>query len=102
MPSRLARREFCNDARSYPAVNTTIIMYGAEWCGDCRRSKKLLDSMGVDYEYVDLEVNVEAADVARAISGRTNIPVVVFSDGTHFVEPDDSELRTKVEELLAA
>jgi mycoredoxin len=77
-------------------------MYGAEWCGDCRRSKKLLDSMGVDYDYIDLEVNVEAADVARGISRRTNIPVVAFSDGTHFTEPNDAELRAKVEELLAA
>jgi mycoredoxin len=83
-------------------VNKTITMYGAEWCGDCRRSKKLLDSMGVDYDYIDLEVNVEAADVARGISGRTNIPVVAFSDGTHFTEPSDAELRAKVEELLAA
>jgi glutaredoxin-like protein len=77
-------------------------MYGAEWCGDCRRSKRLLDGMGVEYEYIDLEVNGEAADIARGISGRTNIPVVAFSDGTHFVEPSDSELRTKVEQLLAA
>ena len=82
-------------------MTNAITMYGAEWCGDCRRSKKLLDSMGVDYEYIDLEVNVEAADTARAISGRTNIPVIAFSDGTHFVEPSDSELRTKVEGLRA-
>jgi mycoredoxin len=25
-----------------------ITMYGADWCSDCRRSKKLLDGMGVD------------------------------------------------------
>jgi mycoredoxin len=81
-------------------MSDTITMYGAEWCGDCRRSKRLLDSMGVDYTYIDLEVDVAAADVARAISGRTNIPVVAFSDGTHFTEPSDAELRTKVEELL--
>jgi len=83
-------------------MTNAITMYGAEWCGDCRRSKKLLDSMGVDYEYIDLEVNVEAADTARAISGRTNIPVIAFSDGSHFVEPSDAELRAKVEELRTA
>jgi mycoredoxin len=82
-------------------MSDTITMYGAEWCGDCRRSKRLLDSMGVDYEYIDLEVDVAAADVALAISGSTNIPVVAFSDGTHFVEPSDAELRAKVEELRA-
>ncbi len=76
-------------------------MYGAEWCGDCRRSKKLLDELGVDYDYVDLEADVAAADVARGISGRTNIPVIVFPDDTHVVEPSNAELREKIDALSA-
>lgn len=76
-------------------------MYGAEWCGDCRRSKKLLDELGVDYEYVDLEADVAAADIARGISGRTNIPVIAFPDGTHVVEPSNDELREKLAALGA-
>ncbi len=80
-------------------MSEQITLYGAEWCGDCRRSKKVLDGLGVDYKYIDLEVEVAAADVAREISGRTNIPVIVFPDGTHFVEPGDSELREKMLEL---
>ena len=76
-----------------------ITMYGAAWCGDCRRSKALLDRRGVDYEYVDLEVVVEGAERAKAISGRTNIPVVVFPDGTHFTEPTDAELGAKLDEV---
>lgn len=76
-------------------------MYGAEWCGDCRRSKKLLDELGVDYDYVDLEADVAAADVARGISGRTNIPVIAFPDGTHVVEPSNDELRDKLAALGA-
>ena len=74
-------------------------MYCAEWCGDCRRSKKLLDELDVDYDYIDLEADVSAADKARAISGRTNIPVIVFPDDTHFVEPSNDELREKVAAL---
>ena len=83
-------------------MSNTITMYGADWCGDCRRSKRLLDGMGVDYDYIDVERIESAADEARAISGRTNIPVVVFPDGTHFTEPSDAELRAKVERPLAA
>lgn len=74
-----------------------ITMYGADWCSDCRRSKKLLDDMGVDYEYVDLIAEPSGAERALAISGRTNIPVIQFPDGTHFVEPSDAELREKIE-----
>lgn len=76
-------------------------MYGADWCSDCVRSKKLLDEMGVEYDYVDLVAEPAGADRALAISGRTNIPVIVFSDGTHFVEPSDAELRATVEALSA-
>ncbi|HEU5223320.1 MAG TPA: glutaredoxin domain-containing protein [Candidatus Lumbricidophila sp.] len=71
-------------------------MYGAAWCGDCRRSKALLDRVGAEYEYINLELTPERADEARAISGRTNIPVIVFPDGTHLVEPSDAELAAKL------
>jgi mycoredoxin len=83
-------------------MSDSITMYGADWCSDCRRSKKLLDGMGVAYEYIDVDAIEHAADEARAISGRINIPVVTFPDGTHFVEPSDAELRAKVEALRSA
>ena len=79
-----------------------ITMYGAEWCSDCRRSKALLDRRGVDYDYVHLEVVADGADRAKAISGRTQIPVVVFPDGTHFTEPTDAELAEKLDAEAAA
>ena len=34
-----------------------ITMYGAEWCGDCRRSKRFLDSNNVKYNYIDVEAD---------------------------------------------
>lgn len=73
-----------------------VTMFGADWCGDCRRSKRLLDAKGVDYDYVDTEQIEDAASRAKAISGRTNIPVIVFPDGTHLVEPSDAELSEKL------
>ena len=71
-------------------------MYGADWCSDCRRAKALLDREGVDYDYVDVEQSAGAADAARAISGRTNIPVIAFPDGSFQVEPSDAELLAKL------
>lgn len=78
---------------------SSITMFGAEWCGDCRRSKKLLDTLGVTYTYVDLELVEDGADRARAISGRTQIPVIVFPDDTHLVEPTDRDLHAKLTAL---
>ncbi|MCD2499673.1 MULTISPECIES: glutaredoxin domain-containing protein [Microbacterium] len=77
----------------------TITMFGAAWCGDCRRTKKQLDELGVAYTYVDLEADPAAADVAKDISGRTNIPVVVYPDATHHVEPSNADVEAKLSEL---
>jgi mycoredoxin len=58
-----------------------ILVYGADWCGDCLRAKRLLEARGVDYEWVDVEVQAGAAQEAvRLARGRKNIPVIVLSD----------------------
>lgn len=79
--------------------SSTITMFGAEWCGDCRRTKKQLDELGIEYDYVDLEDEPAAAEVARDISGRTNIPVVVYPDASHHVEPSNADVEAKLREL---
>ncbi|GAA1731798.1 glutaredoxin family protein [Microcella frigidaquae] len=74
----------------------TITMYGADWCRDCRRTEALLTDLGVEWTKIDVEASAEAAAQAQAISGRTNIPVVVFPDGSHLVEPSDDAVREKL------
>jgi mycoredoxin len=76
-----------------------IDVYGAEWCPDCRRSKKLLDRLGVAYTYLEVDQDDALRDRAVGIAGRQSIPVVVFPDGTHLVEPSDPQLRSKIEQL---
>ncbi len=73
-----------------------IEFYGADWCGDCRRSKALLNTLGVEFEMHDVELSAEEAEKAKAISGRTNIPVIKFADGTHLVEPSDAVLHAEL------
>ena len=86
---------------SYPGgmTDSQIRMFGAEWCRDCRRTKAQLDELGIDYQYIDLEADPSAADVAKSISGRTNIPVVVYPDATHHVEPTNADVEAKLKEL---
>ena len=70
-----------------------VTFYGADWCSDCRRSKSLLNTLGVDFELKDVEADKSVADEAQSISGRTNIPVVKFADGEFLVEPSDADLH---------
>ena len=70
--------------------------YGAQWCGDCRRSRSLMDTLEVEYDVFDVEQTKENAEKAQEISGRTNIPVIRFKDGTHLVEPSDAILHAEL------
>lgn len=76
-----------------------IDFYGADWCGDCRRSQRLLDSLGVAYDHHDVEHDDSARERAVELSGRQSIPVIAFADGTILVEPSDPDLRAKLGSL---
>jgi glutaredoxin-like protein len=77
-----------------------ITVYSAEWCGDCRRSKRLLAKLNVEYTLIDVESDLTAAEKVREINGgMQSIPVIVFDDGTHLTEPSDADLTAKLESL---
>ena len=77
-----------------------IAFYGADWCGDCRRSKALLDRLGVAYDYLEVDKDEDlAVKVIEINGGAQSIPVIVFPDGTHLTEPSNPQLQAKVEAL---
>lgn len=80
----------------------TITMYGADWCGDCRRAKAWFAANDVEYDYVDL---VESPDETERVLERNNgvkkIPVIVFADDSHLVEPTNDDLAAKMAEFAA-
>lgn len=80
-------------------AESTITMFGADWCGDCRRAKLMFDRLGVPYTYIDLVKDEAAVEVAKDISGRTNIPVIVYPDQSFQVEPSNADITAKVTEL---
>ena len=81
-------------------MSSNITMYSADWCGDCRRSKRLLDSLNVKYNLIDIETDeVASAKVIEINGGMRSIPVIVFADGTHLTEPSDNVLKAKLKEM---
>ena len=73
-----------------------VTFYGADWCSDCRRSKSLLNTLGVEFDLKDVEHSADNAAEAEGIAGRKNIPVIVFADGKFLVEPSDAELHAEL------
>jgi len=77
-----------------------VTMYGADWCGDCRRSKRFMEENNVAFNYIDVEADLTAADkVVEINGGAKSIPVIVFEDGTHLTEPSDNDLKAKLQAL---
>ena len=43
-------------------MSKEITFYGADWCGDCRRSKRLLAELNVEYTLIDVEKDPSQID----------------------------------------
>ena len=75
----------------------TITVYGADWCSDCKRSKRLLDSKNIEYTWVDIDNNEAALQTVKSLNqGKRIIPTIVFPNGDILVEPTDSQLSSKL------
>ena len=74
-----------------------IKVYGAPWCPDCKRTKKFLAEQRVAFDWLDVDEYGEALRYIEQLQGggRT-IPTVVFSDGSHLLEPSNDELARKL------
>ncbi len=82
-----------------PGVST---MYGAQWCGDCRRTERVFKSLGVPLSKIDIEEDEAARELVLAINGGQQIiPVVVF-DGFVLVEPPPSAVEAAIKGQLSS
>lgn len=78
----------------------SIKFYTTDWCGDCVRSKALLNKLNVDFEEINVDINSEANDyITKLQKNQRRIPTIVFSDYSFLVEPNDLELHSKLKEL---
>ena len=74
-----------------------IEIYGTRWCGDCSRSKRLMDKYSVTYNWTDIDEHPEFQDLVKSINnGRNVVPTIVFPDGSSLSQPSDSELMKKL------
>jgi len=71
-----------------------IILYGADWCPDCRKSKNFLNDNKVNYQYIDIDKNEWSIPIITKINnGKRKIPTIIINDDIVLVEPENEELR---------
>jgi glutaredoxin len=70
-----------------------VTVYGADWCGDTQRTRRHLDSLGVAYQYVNVEEDQQAsAWVKQQNDGKERKPTVKIRQQV-LAEPSDPELE---------
>ena len=75
----------------------TIKFYTTDWCGDCTRSKSLLNKLNINFDEINVDTNSDANEyITKLQKNQRRIPVIVFEDGTYLVEPTDPELLEKI------
>jgi glutaredoxin len=70
-----------------------VIVYGADWCEDTERSRRLLRRLAVRHQYVDVDRDLTALERAKSLNnGRRRTPTIEIA-GDVFVEPSNEALR---------
>ncbi|MEP7136255.1 MAG: mycoredoxin [Chloroflexota bacterium] len=75
-----------------------ITVYRTDWCGDCRRAKRILEERQIPYLWVDIEKDREGESFVKATNrGNRSVPTIIFGDGSILVEPTNPQLIAKLE-----
>ncbi len=62
----------------------TILLYGADWCPDCIRVKVFLKNNNIDYTFIDVDMNREAASKLEEINnGKRIIPTLIINNKSY-------------------
>ncbi|HEX8087351.1 MAG TPA: glutaredoxin domain-containing protein [Blastocatellia bacterium] len=75
-----------------------VQVYGADWCGDTRQALEHLDSLGVAYDYINVEQDEKAAEwVKQQNDGKERKPTIKVGERV-LSTPTGSELESALRE----
>jgi mycoredoxin len=80
-------------ARAYHRGMSAIQVYGTDWCEDTQHTREHLDSLGVPYDFVNIDADADARQwVIRQNDGKQKTPTVRIAGQTVLSEPSNAEL----------
>ncbi len=79
-----------------------IMLYALSTCVWCRKTKKLLDSLGVEYDYVDMDqleddIRSEFDRELENWNKNTSFPTLVINDNKCIVGFEEEKIRQELE-----
>lgn len=71
---------------------TEILLYGADWCPDCRRAKSYLTENNIEFKFIDVDLDEEATQKVETINnGKRIIPTVIINNKP-YTNPNNAKL----------
>ena len=70
-----------------------VQVYGADWCEDTERTREHLDSLGIEYEYLNVDHDQDAKRwVVQQYDGKQKTPTVKVGGRMVLSEPSNAQL----------
>ncbi len=69
-----------------------ILLYGADWCPDCRRAKAYLKENNIEFTFIDVDLDKEATAKVEAINNGKRIIPTLMIKGKSYTNPDNVDL----------
>jgi mycoredoxin len=75
-----------------------VIMFSTPWCGYCKRLKLLMNSDGIKFVEVNIEVDPAAEQFVLTANGdgTATVPTLRFPDGSALVNPTFAQLKDRL------
>ena len=74
-----------------------VTMYSTVWCGYCHRLRSQMDREGIEYQVVDIENDLAAADLVMKVNGGVQtVPTLVFPDGSALTNPTLAQVKAQL------
>jgi glutaredoxin len=75
-----------------------IVLYTLSTCPWCKKTKKLLDDLGIEYEYADVDLltgdeKTEAVSLVKKWNPRSSFPTLVVNDTLCIVGFEEDQIR---------
>lgn len=78
-----------------------VVLYALSTCGWCRKTKKLLNNLGVEYYYTDVDLlkekeRDEVMKIVRRYNSRGSFPTLVIDDNKCIVGYEEDEIKKEL------
>lgn len=75
-----------------------ITLYALSTCGWCKKTKKILDSLGIAYDYIDADLvdDKTSSEIEKAVkkwNPRETYPTIVINNEKAIISYDEDKIR---------